>query len=334
MGSVRLARFVFRYAPVLIAAATVIPCAPVSAFSVSEQVSGETRGDDAASEFAGLTKRFDEAHARGDYPEALAAAERMVDYTYPLHVDACYKVAAMHCRLGHKEQAYEWLKVTLEAGYGTFAEFRKDEAFASIRDEERFKRMIRQTHLTRYIEMLERADRKDFQKPDEIMAKLSFKPGEKVADVGAGSGCFTIPVAKAVGPEGVVWAIDIRKEFLDYIADRLQEEKVDNVRLQHVYPDDPQLPQGKIDTILMVDTWHYIRDPEYAKKLRAGLAPGGRVVIIDYIPKPWEERPWGPPPEHHIPIDEVTKHFGQAGMKLVASYDFLPEQYFLVFGAK
>jgi SAM-dependent methyltransferase len=281
-----------------------------------------------------LQKHFDDARARGDYEQALGTAEKMVDLTYPLHVGACYDVAAMHCRLGHKEKAYEWLKVTFEAGYGTFAELRKDEDFASIRDEDRFKKMIRETHLTRYLEMLERADRDDFQKPQEVMAALAFKPGEKVADVGAGSGYFTIPIAKAVGPDGVVWAIDIRKEFLDYIAARLEEDKLENVRLQQVYPDDPQLPQGKVDTILMVDTWHYIRDPEYAKKLRAGLAAGGRVVIIDYVPKPWEERPWGPPPEQHTPVEEITKHFEQAGLKLVESRDFLPEQYYLVFGAE
>lgn len=326
MRDARIVLFrVFLFVTVLIAVPLASP--PILAGAGN---SGETQSPD----FAGLQKRFEEAASSGDYTAALAAAEELVDHTYPLHVAACYNVAAMHCRLGHKEQAYEWLKLTLEAGYGTFAELRKDEAFASIRDEDRFKKMVRQTHLTRYIEMLERADREDFQKSGEIMATLDIKPGEKVADVGAGSGYFTIPAAKAVGPEGVVWAIDIRKEFLDYIGTRLEEEKLENVRLQLVYPDDPQLPAGKVDTILMVDTWHYIRDPEYAKKLRAGLAPDGRVVVIDYKPKPWEERPWGPPPEQHTPIDEVTEHFGKAGLKLVASYDFLPEQYFLVFGAK
>ncbi len=239
-----------------------------------------------------------------------------------------------HCRLGHKEQAYEWLKITFEAGFGSFGDLRKDEDFASIRDEDRFKKMVRRTHIGRYIEMLERPEREDFQKTEEIMKRLAFKPGEKVADIGAGSGYFTIPIAKAVGPEGVVWAIDIRRELLDYIADRLEEEKLENVRLQLVDPDDPQLPLGKVDTILLIDTWHYIRNPEYAKKLRPGLAAGGRVVVIDYIPKPWEERPWGPPPEQHTTIEEINTHFGEAGLRLAQSYNFLPEQYFLVYTAE
>lgn len=319
-------RLVFCYAALLVLVAIAVPSAPVSADDVA--------GENDVTDFVALEKRYEDAHARGDYADALATAEKMVDYTYPRHVAACYNVAAMQCRLGHKEHAYEWLKVAFEAGYGTFGELRKDEDFASIRDEDRFKKMVRETYLAGYLEMLERADRHDFQKPEEIMATLAFKPGEKVADVGAGSGYFTIPVAKAVGPDGVVWAIDIRREFLDYIANRLEEEKLDNVRLQLVYPDDPQLPQGKVDTILLVDTWHYIRDPAYAKKLRAGLADGGRVVVIDYRPKPWEERPWGPPPQQHTSVEEVTEHFGKAGLKLVKSYDFLPEQYFLVYGAK
>ena len=166
------------------------------------------------------------------------------------------------------------------------------------------------------------------------METLAFKPGEKVADIGAGSGYFTIRVAKAVGDEGLVWAIDIRPEMLDYIDARLEGEGLENVRLMLVDPDDPQLPKGKVDTILMIDTWHYIRDPEYAKKLRAGLAPGGRVVIIDYRPRPWEERPWGPPPQQQTPREEVDAHFAEAGLEPAASYDFLPEQYFVIYRAK
>jgi hypothetical protein len=84
----------------------------------------------------------------------------------------------------------------------------------------------------------------------------------------------------------------------------------------------------------MIDTWHYIRDPEYAKKLRAALAPGGRVVIIDYKPKPWEDRPWGPPPQQQTSREEPDEHFAQAGLKPVKVHDFLDEQYFVEYGAE
>ncbi|UCH85395.1 MAG: class I SAM-dependent methyltransferase, partial [Candidatus Latescibacterota bacterium] len=212
--------------------------------------------------------------------------------------------------------------------------FDEDDSFAIIREEERFKTLLRRVRIERYLEMLERPERDDFQKPEQIMKTLAFRQGEKVADIGAGSGYFTIRVAHAVGKDGLVWAIDIRPEMLDYIDARLEGEGLQNVRLMLVDPDDPQLPRGKVDTILMIDTWHYIRDPEYAKKLHAGLAPGGRVVIIDYRPKPWEERPWGPPPRQQTPREEIDTHFAEAGLVPVESYDFLPEQYFVVYQAK
>ena len=166
------------------------------------------------------------------------------------------------------------------------------------------------------------------------MAALALAPGERVADIGAGSGYFTIPVAKTVGSSGIVWAIDIRQEMLDYIDNRIEEEKLDNVQLVLVPKDDPQLPAGGVDTILMIDTWHYIRDPEYAKKLRTALAPGGRVVIIDYKPKPWEDRSWGPPPQQQTSREELDGHFAQAGLKPVKVHDFLDEQYFVEYGAE
>jgi len=159
------------------------------------------------------------------------------------------------------------------------------------------------------------------------------KRGERVADIGAGSGYFTIPVARAVGPTGVVWALDIAPEMLEYLDFRVKAQKVENIRLRKVLSDDPQLEPASIDTILMIDTIHYVKDRvSYAKKLRAGLAPGGRLVIIDYIPKPMSERPWGPPPEQQVPHRQMDADMAAAGLKVIRAYDFLPEQYFVVYG--
>jgi hypothetical protein len=99
--------------------------------------------------------------------------------------------------------------------------------------------------------------------------------------------------------------------------------------------DDPQLAPGSVDTILMIDAIHYVKDrTAYAKKLLPGLAPGGRVVIIDYIPKPMSERPWGPPPEQQFPKEQLDREMAGAGFKVVAAYDFLPDQFFVVYGAR
>jgi hypothetical protein len=87
-----------------------------------------------------------------------------------------------------------------------------------------------------------------------------------------------------------------------------------------------------VDTILMVDAIHYVKDrTTYATKLRAGLAPGGRLIIIDYRPKPMSERPWGPPPEQQFPRETLDAEMAAAGFKIVAAYDFLPEQFFVVY---
>ncbi len=281
-----------------------------------------------------LERQFFLARDGKDYEKALVLAEQISDSLFEKHVYALYNVAAMHCLLGHTEKAYVWLQRALDAGFWDQRGLLTDENFASIREEDRYKTMVKKARIKQYIEMLERPEREEFQKSPEVMAALAFKPGERVADVGAGSGYFTIPVAKAVGPTATVWAVDIRQEMLDYIAPRLEAENLTNVKLVLAPKDDPTLPPGGVDTILMVDTWHYIRSPEYAKKLRAALAPGGRVVIIDYRPKPWEERPWGPPPEQQTSREELDAHFAQAGLKPIKVHDFLPEQYFVEYGLK
>jgi ubiquinone/menaquinone biosynthesis C-methylase UbiE len=164
------------------------------------------------------------------------------------------------------------------------------------------------------------------------MEALSFRAGERVADIGAGSGYFTIPVARAVGPTGVVWALDAAQEMLDYLDFRVRAQKIENIRLRKVMRDDAQLEPASLDTILMIDTIHYVKDRVgYARKLRQGLAPGGRLVIIDYFPKPMSERPWGPVPEQQIPRQQMDADMAAAGFKVERAYDFLPEQYFVIY---
>jgi SAM-dependent methyltransferase len=133
-------------------------------------------------------------------------------------------------------------------------------------------------------------------------------------------------------PTGVVWAIDIAPEVLEVLEARARQEGLANIGIQRVTPDDPQLPPGGVDTILMVDTLHYIKGPDrgaYAKKLRAALAPGGRVVVIDFVPKPLEERPWGPPPQQKMSREEVDAAMAEAGLVPARVHDFLTEQFFV-----
>ena len=277
-----------------------------------------------------LEKQLDAALAAGDRAAALALAERLATAAEERHVDALVRVARLHCQLGHHDEALAWLERAHATGFVDAYALRRDEGFAGLRGDDRFVRLSRAIWAKGYIAMLERPERDDFQQPDRVMAALALRPGERVADIGAGSGYFTRRVARAVGPTGVVWAIDIAQEMLDYLGARAADEKLANITLVKVERDDPRLPAGQVDTVLMVDTLHYIKErAAYCRRLRPGLSPGGRVVVIDYIPKPWEERPWGPPPEQKMSREEVDAAMAEAGLVPVRVHDFLTEQFFV-----
>jgi ubiquinone/menaquinone biosynthesis C-methylase UbiE len=268
----------------------------------------------------------------GNQARALEAAEQMVETTEKAHFEALYVAAHLHAELGHREAAYRFLARATGAGFNDRGRVLREDAFKAFRDEELFRSLVRKAWANGYIGLLERPNREDVQKSPEIMQALAFKPGERVADVGAGSGYFTIPVAGAVGPTGVVWALDIAPEMLEYLDFRIKAQKIENIRLRKVLSDDPQLEPASVDTILMIDTIHYVKDRVgYARRLRQGLAPGGRLVIIDYIPKPMSERPWGPLPEQQISRQQMDADMATAGFKVKRAYDFLPEQYFVVY---
>jgi ubiquinone/menaquinone biosynthesis C-methylase UbiE len=179
--------------------------------------------------------------------------------------------------------------------------------------------------------MLERDERESFQRKDEILRTLAFRPGERVADIGAGSGYFAIPIARAVGPEGIVWATDFVQEMLDFIGRRIAIEGLANVRLVRTPREDPRPPEGNLDTILLSDVLHYIPDRvPLLRSLNERLRPGGRMVVLDFTPRSMEERPWGPAPDQQVSREDIEREMREAGLRLHAAYDFLPEQHFTV----
>jgi len=272
------------------------------------------------------------AEAAGDWARAREIASLLAERAETAHVESLYRLARLHALAGQRDAACEVLERIPQAGLFDVGQLRRDEAFAAMRGDERFQKAARAIWFKGYLWLLERSERDDYQKPEQVMATLAFRPGERVADVGAGSGYFTRRVARAVEPGGTVWAIDIAPDVLAYLEKRVAEEGLRNVRAQRVSADDPQLPPAGIDTVLMVDTLHYVpKDGRaaYARKLRAGLAPGGRVVIIDFLPKPIEERPWGPPPQQKMSREEVDAAMAEAGLLPVRVHDFLTEQFFV-----
>jgi ubiquinone/menaquinone biosynthesis C-methylase UbiE len=251
------------------------------------------------------------------------------------HAETLFRVAHLNALLGHREEACAALETLSQAALFDVGRIRRDEAFSALREDERFKKAVRAIWLRGYLWLLERPERDAYQKPDEVMTALAFRPGERVADIGAGSGYFARRVSKAVGPAGVVWAIDIAPEVLEVLEARARREGLANLRIQRVEADDPRLPEGGVDTILMVDTLHYVKDRvAYAKKLRKGLAPGGRVVVIDFVPKTLEERPWGPPPSQKMSREEVDAAMAEAGFEPARVHDLLTEQFFVEYRSK
>jgi SAM-dependent methyltransferase len=183
-----------------------------------------------------------------------------------------------------------------------------------------------------YIAALDDPARDAYQKPDEVMKALALRQGEVVADIGSGSGYFTLRFARAVGDTGRVYAVDISPDMIRHLNHRLRDAGVRNVVPVLADPDDPLLPDASVDRFVIVDTWHHVEDQaRYLALMKRMLKPGGQVVHIDFQKR---ELPVGPPPDMKIAREDLVKQMDGAGFGLVAEHSFLPYQYFLVFAVR
>ncbi len=130
---------------------------------------------------------------------------------------------------------------------------------------------------------LERPEREREEQPAKLMAALKLKPGEVVADLGAGSGYFTFRMAPLVGPKGKVYATDIQPEMLELIKQRAKARKITNIEPLLGKVDDAKLPANSCDLILMVDVYHEFDFPyEMTASMIKALKPGGRLVFVEF----------------------------------------------------
>ena len=164
---------------------------------------------------------------------------------------------------------------------------------------------------------------------NRVMDLLGIVAGKNVADIGAGSGWFTVRAAKQVGDAGTVYAVDINPDAIQHIAERAGKEGLGNIKTVLSKPDDAQLPPATIDAALMLKTYHEIAQPiVLLKNLRASLRPGAKIGIIDRN---------GNGEDHGIGREVVIREAAQAGYKLLDQYDFVkPDKmdYFLVLTPK
>lgn len=160
---------------------------------------------------------------------------------------------------------------------------------------------------------------------NRVMDILGITAGKTVADVGAGSGWFTVRAARRVGEGGTVYAVDINPESIRYVDDRAQKEKLHNVKTILGKADDPLLPAGAVDAVLLLKTYHEVAEPvTLLRNLRGALRAGAKVGIIDRN---------GNGEDHGVGRDVVLREAAQAGYRLLKQYDFVKGDkmdYFLV----
>lgn len=165
-----------------------------------------------------------------------------------------------------------------------------------------------------------------WQKPHEVMRALGPNPDAVIADIGAGTGYFSVRFAHMV-PKGKVYGVDTEPDMVKHLAERAKREGLGNITAVKAAPGDPRLPE-KADLILLVDVYHHIENRErYFSRLRDSLKPGGRIAVIDFR----MDSPEGPPQAARIAPAQVKAELKRAGYALDREHGFLPNQYFLVF---
>jgi SAM-dependent methyltransferase len=176
------------------------------------------------------------------------------------------------------------------------------------------------------LSIFEDKDRDNKLQVQRVMDILGIKEGAHAADIGAGSGWFTVRAAKRVGSTGIVYAVDINPEAITYINQRIQRDGIGNIHAILSGEDDPTLPKNSVDSVLLLKTYHEIAHPVLLlQNLRISLRSGARVGIIDRN---------GKGDDHGVSRDVVIQEAAQAGYQLQEQYDFVKgdgQDYFLVF---
>jgi predicted methyltransferase len=177
---------------------------------------------------------------------------------------------------------------------------------------------------------LERQDRDHEQRPADVIRTMGLRDGDVVADVGAGTGYFTRPMARAVAPSGTVYAVDIQPEMIALLERNVEKAGLTNVVAVLGTGDDPKLPRASLDWILLVDVYHELQQPKaMLARMREALKPTGKVALIEY-------RLEGLSAvhileEHRMSPKQALAEWEPAGFRLVKRHEFLPTQHFFVF---
>jgi len=172
--------------------------------------------------------------------------------------------------------------------------------------------------------------RAGWQLPERVLESLEIRPGDRVADIGAGDGYFTFRFAEALAPPGRVYAVEVDDERIETLRKEAQERGASNVTVIEGDLDDPRLPDGKIDLVFLCNAYHHIEGrATYFDRLRQDLDVGGRVAILDLKLSPLVRLL--APAGHWTPLERMREEMEEAGYRMDESFDFLPAQSFAVF---
>ena len=179
---------------------------------------------------------------------------------------------------------------------------------------------------------LERPEREDEEKPELLLKALKLKPGDAVADIGAGTGYYSWRMAKAVGESGLVYAVDIQQEMLELLAKKMAERKMTNVKGVLGTITDPKLKSNSLDLVLMVDVYHEFDHPyEMLQAICQALKPDGRVVFVEFR----AEDPKVPIKEvHKMSEAQVRKEMSVQAVEWAETIETLPWQHIIIFKKK
>ena len=166
---------------------------------------------------------------------------------------------------------------------------------------------------------------------DEVVSRIGLQPGEVVADMGAGTGIFSVSLARAVGPTGTVLAVEVDPGFLPMIDQKALDGGVDNIQTVLGEFQDPRLPRRDVDVAFFHDVIHHIEGRQaYLRTTARYLAPGSRIVVVDYHGD-HPRAPHGGQPELLITLAEVTEWMAAAGYDMTQEFDLFEEKFFVVF---
>lgn len=183
----------------------------------------------------------------------------------------------------------------------------------------------------KFVQRFEKEGREIHDQRREIFAAVKVKPGTTVADIGAGTGMFTLPFAQAVGPKGKVYAVDIVKDFVNHVAERAKTAGLTNVQCVLCTERSVELPPNSIDLAFLCDVYHHFEYPKSSlASIRAALKPDGEFVVVDLKRIEGKSNKWT---LEHVRAGQetVVAEIQAAGFKQIEEQDFLKENYFLRF---